>query len=39
MMDWITCEDEGLKKDIVGSMVGQIAVHACLTEVAFCCYN
>jgi len=39
MMDLITCEDEGLKKEIFGRMVAQIAARACVTEVAFCCYN
>ena len=32
-MDLITCEDEGLKKDIFEGMVGR----ACVTEVTFCC--
>jgi hypothetical protein len=39
MMDSITCGDERLKKDFFGRMVVQIAAHACVTEVAFCCYN
>jgi hypothetical protein len=28
MTNLITCEDEGLKKDIFGSMVAQIVAHA-----------
>jgi hypothetical protein len=33
MMDLITCEDEGLKRDTFGWMVAQIAAHAYVTEV------
>jgi hypothetical protein len=39
MMNLITCEDGGLKKDIFGVMVAKIAARACVTEVTFCCYS
>jgi hypothetical protein len=37
MVHLITCEDEGLKKDIFEGMVAQVVARACVTEVTFCC--